>query len=159
MSNYNNRPKKKRPQNMTTKNTHPANTNLGGNNVGAHITTHSHTSFKGEIFQSSYPPPQMMEEYAKIHPQFPERIISNFEKESNHRRWRERLQIRAAVGLDTSGMIIAFLCVLAILAVGCYFMFLGHAEDGRWIICTVCVTLAIAFLTRGKSNGNQNKPK
>lgn len=105
---------------------------------------------KQEIFQSDYPPPEMLQKYAQIDPTFPDRLLKMAEIEGAHRRKMERRVTGWSVFLDLLGTILAPAVVVAILYVGYLFMQNNHANEGAWVIGTVTVALAVAFLTRGK---------
>jgi uncharacterized membrane protein len=105
---------------------------------------------KQEIFQSDYPPPEMLQKYAQIDPSFPDRLLKMAEIEGAHRRKMERRVTGWSVFLDLLGTVLAPAVVVAILYVGYLFMQKNHANEGAWVIGTVTVALAVAFLTRGK---------
>ncbi len=120
-------------------------------------TSLTHTQIKGQIFHSDYPPPEMMEKYKEVDPDFPNRLLKMAEEQGAHRKWADRILIRGSLILDTLGMILAPASVAGILFVGYLFMKNGYGNEGAWIIGTVTVTLAIAFITRGRRNPNQKK--
>ncbi len=119
-------------------------------NQPEYSTSVSRTQFKGQIFQSNYPPPEMMEHYAQIDPQFPNRLLSMAEKEGDHRRAQEKKVLNWSIALDLVGMFLAPLSVAGILYTGYLFMKNGFSTEAAYIICACTIGLAVAFITRGK---------
>ncbi len=126
-----------------------------GGQAPTHVSVQHQAHFKADIFHSNYPPPEMLNSYSQIDQSFPERLIAMAETEGNHRRQMEKSAFRWAVILDMVSTVLAFGGVLAILFVGYLFMKNTNANEGAWIIGTVTVALAIAFLTRGRKKAKK----
>ena len=115
------------------------------------------THIKGEIFQSSYPPPEMLENYAQIDSSIPQQLIDMAKSEGRHRRWSEKFIITGAFILDILGLVAAVAAIAGILYVGWLFMEKGNSTDGRWIIVSISAAVVVAFLTRGRKNHQTKK--
>lgn len=132
---------------------------MANNNPTRQSTTQTsvtETRFKGEIFRSPYPPPEIIEKYKAIDPNFAQKFIDMADAEIKHRRWSEKLSLRAAIFLDTLGMFLAPAAVAGILWVGILFMQNGYPTQGTTIIGADVLAVAIAFMTRGRRG---NKPQ
>jgi uncharacterized membrane protein len=117
------------------------------------------THFRGEIFSSNYPPPEMMEKYARIDPGFPDRLLAMAEKEGNHRRRIESRITNWSIVLDLVGMLFAVGAVAGVLYVGYLFMKNDYPKLGASMIGALTVAIAITFITRGRRGGKNNDPE
>ena len=146
-----NRGKKYNPTSHTNRKMSQPSENRSATKTGNAIT---HQSFRGQVFQSNYPPPEMMAAYAEVDPNFPDRLLSMAENEGKHRKFREKLIIIGSLILDFLGLVFGLAAAGGILYTGWLFMKSNYATEGAWIIGAVTATIAIAFISRGKRGGN-----
>lgn len=77
-------------------------------------------------YQGPVPPPNIMEAYGRIDASFPERIMKEFEKNSEHIRDMEKSSLNEAVSRDKRGQCFGFILALGLLAVVLFSLFLGN---------------------------------
>jgi uncharacterized membrane protein len=117
------------------------------------VGTTRQTQFRGEISLSDYPSPEKMALYKEIDPEFPNRLLTMCETEGAHRRAQEDRLLNASIFLDSAGMFIGAVLVIAVLSAGYLFMVNNHSKEGAGIIIAIAVALGIGFLTRGRKKG------
>ena len=103
-------------------------------------------SAEARFFQGPIPDPQTLQEYQKVDPNFPERILALGEAQSAHRQQQETYHLKGSTIARFVGLGLAFLSVLVICAVGTYAIELGHAKEGCGVIAAVVVSLAGTFI-------------
>jgi uncharacterized membrane protein len=105
-------------------------------------------TFMQTHYQGAIPPPEMMQHYAEIDPNLPNRIITMAEKNGESRRENEKAIIKKSFQLDTIGQISGLISVALVIWL-CYQMVIaGHSEDAKWLGGSVIVALAVVFVTR-----------
>lgn len=103
------------------------------------------TTLIAEAFQGPIPPPEVLREFGAVDPTFPERIVRLWEEQATHRRDMEARQVKLAVGSRLLGLVLAALCVLAVLALAAYGFMLGAAVPAAAMVGSVVVGLVWAF--------------
>ena len=94
-------------------------------------------------FSGPIPPPVILEQYSKILPNAPERIIAMAEKQQNHEHQTIDQVVKYQVTLDKIGQKLGFATVIIIMVFGFYALYLGNT------IITVA-SLMIAFAPLAK---------
>ncbi|MBF0416653.1 MAG: DUF2335 domain-containing protein [Magnetococcales bacterium] len=89
------------------------------------------------------PPPQMLAEYGKIVPDFPERIVSRFEEEGHHRAAMER----EAMSLQSRGQWMAMLMGLTAIIGSVILTLNGHDWVGGVMGGGTVVGLVTVFIS------------
>ncbi len=68
-------------------------------------------------YQSPIPPPSIMEGYARLDPTFPDRILKEFEKNSQHIRDCERTKLESTIQERRRGQYLAFVLAMGVLGI------------------------------------------
>ena len=105
-----------------------------------------HHEQRFELRQIPMHAPENLEKYAEIDPNFPERVLLAFEAEGQHRRKQQERMARNEFFLNIFKLVLAFMAVLCVLGVGCFYLLHDAATQGAGIIGAVVVALALAFL-------------
>lgn len=84
-----------------------------------------------EVGRASYwhgplPPPSVLEGFARLVPDAPERIVRQWGLEAEHRRAYERQALEAAIRRDARGQVSALLFALTALSVSAFAVWLGQ---------------------------------
>lgn len=104
-----------------------------------------HQSWEGPL-----PPPATLEAFRDIVPDAPERIIRQWELESDHRRQYEMTGLQGAIERDRVGQGAAIVFALAALAVGVVALVYGHPAVASLVVGTTVVSVVGAFLYQRK---------
>lgn len=111
--------------------------------------------YQSYSFSGPLPDPGTMKRYADIIPNFPERVVSEWEAEGKHRRSLERVALIADIVITVLGQVIGLLALLALCASGIYLTMQGHDKVG--IAVFACgIGGIVAVFVRGAS---LRKPK
>lgn len=108
-----------------------------------------------QIYQGLIPSPEMMEQYQRIDPELPGRLVKWVEDESSHRRTMERRIVNHAFITNITGSIFGLMAIAMIAALAFYFMINGNPKEGAAIAGTVIVALAIIFVLRKRPSERQ----
>ncbi|MBM6834080.1 DUF2335 domain-containing protein [Megamonas hypermegale] len=84
------------------------------------------TELHAGIYQGPLPLPSIMEGYKNIDPSFPERIMKEFEKNSEHYRKGEEQAQKYAIERDIRGQWMAFILTLCLMAIIFFALYLGN---------------------------------
>ena len=95
-----------------------------------------------------------MEEYNKVIPDFAERLLENFEKQSTHRMDLEKQAVRRGFNQSGTGQIFAFILALLIIGAGVAIILSGYEIPGTIVIGIDIIALLIAFI---KAQSRQKK--
>lgn len=98
--------------------TNNQNQELGG--TPASVQIHQMT------YQGPIPAPSIMDAYAKVDPSFPERIMRDFEKNSEHIRKSAELELQASVEERKRGQWMAFWLSALLLGIVGFSLWLGN---------------------------------
>lgn len=90
-------------------------------------------------WESSLPPPAILQEYKNILPDAAERYFSLWERQAAHRQAIERKDVDMRVKLSTWGMILGF--IVNISAMGTAYLLATAGMDGPAIAATVMAAL------------------
>jgi uncharacterized membrane protein len=110
-------------------------------------------------YQGVIPSPDMMEHYARIDPDLPNRIMLMAEKEGEDRRKRDRKALGYGFTVDLSGIISGIIVVGGVIWLCTRFIDKGFAKEGAWVAGSVMVALAAVFVTRKYSRQNNGSNK
>lgn len=83
-------------------------------------------SIRAGMYQGPIPPPVIMEGYKNLDPSFPERIMSEFEKNSEHIRVMQEKAQDAEIAKDRRGQWMAFILTLLLLGIIGFSLYLGN---------------------------------
>jgi uncharacterized membrane protein len=96
--------------------------------------------------ESSYPSPDDLAVYERIHPGFTDRILSLTERETDHRIAREDKQDDATIVLAKRGQLFAFVIVMTLTVGAIVAILTGHSIVGIAAIVVAAATLAGSFI-------------
>ena len=110
------------------------------------------------FYQGPVPPPNIMEAYGRIDASFPERIMQEFEKNSEHIRGMEKSALEFTVLRDKRGQYFGFVLALGLLAVVLVSLFLGNITFAGVAALGFFGLMIPAFLPKKleKKDDNQN---
>lgn len=94
------------------------------------------------MFSGPLPPPELLRQYEEILPGLPERIVSSWEAESQHRR---SLENRAA-GISERGQWIAAALAVLFLGVSGLLIYFGQSAAGVALLVAEIVGLVAVFV-------------
>ncbi len=92
------------------------------------------------------PSPRTLKDYSKVLPEAPERIIGQFEKQSDHRMEMEKIVVKAQVGQSRTGQIMGYSVALLFLVAAVGLILLDHAVAGTVIGSIDLVALVSVFV-------------
>lgn len=98
-------------------------------------------SFSGPI-----PPPAMLEQYQRLVPDAPERILRMAEKNQEHRQALEAKVIPARVARERWGQIFGFIIALSVIALGGSLLAYDKSVTGLTLILGALVALVSVFV-------------
>ena len=87
-----------------------------------------------------------MQEYAAIDASFPERWMTAFEKQSDHRQHLERVSVEGDQSHQRLGLIFGAIISLAFLGGGMYFASIGYPKEGAWLVVGTLASLVSVFV-------------
>lgn len=92
--------------------------------------------------------PALLEQYKKVDPEFPRRVLAQVEKEQAHRHSLENRKLEATVDITRRGQ--TFGLAIAVLAIAVAFLsaLLGHNEFAIAIVTVMVVSLVSVFVLR-----------
>lgn len=105
-----------------------------------------HKSFRGAI-----PPPAILEQYQKILPSSPERIISMAEKQQKHKHTIINQALNSEFSLKNKGQLYGFLLILLIGLLSAYALFLGYEKFAIMGMIFVAAPLVKIFILGSKN--------
>jgi uncharacterized membrane protein len=119
------------------------------------------TETKIEAYSGPLPSPTIIEAYERIAPGTAKAIVSQFEKQGDHRREMERTVIQGELSRSNAGLAAGTLIGLAGMAVAAYALSLGHPATGATIIGTVLAGGVGTFIhgTRQRRKEREDKAK
>ena len=104
---------------------------------------------KVDCFSAPYPHPEIMEGYARIDSDFPDRLIRSVEQEGEHRRKCENRMVFTRTRNETIGLFMAFFIVVSTIASGVWLTSIG--KDGYGVGVAVTPILgAVGVFIYGK---------
>lgn len=77
-------------------------------------------------YQGPIPAPSIMDAYAKVDPSFPERIMRDFEKNSEHIRKSKEMELQASIDERKRGQWMAFFLSVLLLGIVGFSLWLGN---------------------------------
>ncbi|MBE8189401.1 MAG: DUF2335 domain-containing protein [Candidatus Thioglobus sp.] len=98
-------------------------------------------------FSGPIPPPLVLEQYQKILPTAPERIISMAEKQQNYR----HSTTNKALKIKNKGQLYGFLLMVLIMFLSAYALFLGYEKFAIMGMIFVAVPLVKLFILGSKN--------
>lgn len=124
------------------------NSHFNKNNKSANIEQNRVSLQRATYYEGQIPPPEMMEHYGNIDPDFPKTILRMASDESKHRHYCEKMTTRTMSASTIMGLIFAFLSVLII----CYLVYFALSNDqstAAGVISTGAIAAVVsAFLLR-----------
>lgn len=99
-------------------------------------------------FSGPLPPPEVLTEYELTLPGLADRLVSNSERESEHRRALQRRGMR----LSELGLAAAFTIAMTVVAGGIFLVHEGSSLEGMASILLAITSLVLVFLTRGRGH-------
>lgn len=100
-----------------------------------------------------------MERYEAMAPGAVERVITQFERQSEHRRGLEAMDMRADIRLSYFGLGAALIVVLAFLAAGVLLILNGYSFEGVGSALTGLALLVGSFLYASKNRRAERELK
>lgn len=102
------------------------------------------------MWEGPLPSPKTMHEYRQLSPDWPDRIVKQWETESEHRRNYEMIALQAATRRDAAGQNYAGAFALSALAVAALALYLGQPWVGAIISGGTIASVVGAFLYQKK---------
>lgn len=106
------------------------------------------------MYSGPIPPPDIMNQYRLIDESIPERIMTEFEKNSDHIRERDMLIVEQDYKLKRNGQLFAFFLAVVVLFVVFYSLYLGNTTFAGFSGIAFLGLMATSFL---KITTNKNK--
>lgn len=78
------------------------------------------------MYQGPIPAPSVMDAYARVDPSFPERIMRDFEKNSEHIRKNKEIELQASVDERRRGQWMAFFLSVLLLGIVGFSLWMGN---------------------------------
>lgn len=103
---------------------------------------------RGGLYQGPIPPPNIMAGYGEINPSFPERIMQEFEKNSEHIRNMNETALKGDISRDRIGQIFAFVLAAGLLGLVYYSLSLGNVTFAGLAGVGVLLTMIPPFLPK-----------
>ena len=97
-------------------------------------------------FQGPYPPPDYLEQYNQIVPNFAERLVDENEKQAEHRRALERLVIHHQLAESSRGQWFGFILGVLGLGLGGFCVYNGHDAAGATLGGATLIGLVSVFV-------------
>ena len=116
-------------------------------------------SVKQEVFQGPIPSPNIFAGYKNIDPTFPNRIFTEFEKNSEHIRQCEEKDLNAKIARDKRGQIIAGIISVLLLVIVAISVFMGNIAFAGVSGLTFVGLIVKAFLTPPQQSGQTKIPE
>jgi uncharacterized membrane protein len=108
-------------------------------------------------FQGPLPPPHFLREYNDIVPGAAERLLTEAEKNGEHRRWREKTALTAQVGRMRWGLAAGFTVAMSFLGVSGFLIGHGHDTAGTILGTVDLVALVGVFVARHQQTGSRRE--
>jgi len=111
---------------------------------------------------NSFPSPEQLKEYESVMPGLAQRLITQAEKQTDHRIEMETRLVSSGIRKSTLGLIFGFLIGSIGIGGGFYLTALGYNIIGVVFSSATLVSLVSSFIygSQSKKNGiNQNAPK
>ncbi len=126
-----------------------------------------------EVVASQYsgplPHPEMMRQYNEIHPDFADRIIASWEKETDHRHKLESMAVQSEIDKEKTissdvkrGQWLAFWLAIGFLGAGSFLVYSGYQITGAFFGATGFIGIVLAFLNtafNSRDNNSSNEPE
>lgn len=112
-----------------------------------------------DVYPAILPAADEMERYEEMAPGCVERIITQFERQSEHRRRLEYLDMSTDVRLSYAGMASAVIIVVAFIIAGTYLIVSGHSVAGAGSGLTGVGIIAATFIYGSKSRRAEREQK
>ncbi len=115
------------------------------------------TVIQARQFSGPIPPPEMLDQYASVDPEFPDRIITMAESQQQHRQNMESGALNAATNIEKKGQIYAFTVSISIIAAALYLIASGKEIYGTIFVGCTLIGLASVFITGRKKKKSPNE--
>lgn len=119
------------------------------NNSGSRQITAEH-------YEGIIPSPKMMNEYQKVDPQIPNRLLTMTEQESGHRRKIERKIVNHHFWTTILNSFFAFAAIGLLAFLSYLFMLNGYADEGKIIMITLTIGVVGLFIVRGYKSSRKD---
>jgi len=113
----------------------------------------------GVFYRGPLPPPEMLRAYDEIVPGAAERILTQFERQSEHRREIERKIVSNIARRDMGSMVLAGLLVVAVSFLGHHMVSQGQSLLALGTVVTSVASVLIAFFAGKKANLQEKEEK
>ena len=122
-------------------------------------------------FSGPLPPPGLMKQYNEVHPEFAERIVASWEKETAHRHRLDEMTISSEIANEQAvsdavkrGQVLAFVLAFSFLIAGTLLTFFNKQVSGVIFGATGFIGIVLAFLQKpqtvqevNQDDGDTNK--
>ena len=104
-------------------------------------------------FSGPLPPPVLLEKYEQICPGAADRILKQWETQTEHRQGLENRAVDSNIANSRRGQVFAFILALVTLGIAVWLITIGRSTQGLAVIIGEITTLALVFITgRRKEN-------
>jgi uncharacterized membrane protein len=129
----------------------------GGRGLGVKLKGDLIGVFMG--YRGPIPPPEMLWGYEKIVPGAAERILTQFERQSEHRREIERKMVSNIARREMGSILVAALLIVAVTFLGYHMVSQGQSLYALGTVAASVSGVLIAFFTGKKANLREKEEK
>jgi uncharacterized membrane protein len=113
----------------------------------------------GVFYRGPLPPPEMLRGYDEIVPGAAERILTQFERQSEHRREIERKMVSNIARREMGSILVAALLIVAVTFLGYHMVSQGQSLYALGTVAASVSGVLIAFFTGKKANLQEKEEK
>jgi uncharacterized membrane protein len=113
----------------------------------------------GVFYRGPLPPPEMLWGYEKIVPGAAKRILTQFERQSEHRREIERKMVSNIARREMGSILVAALLIVAVTFLGYHMVSQGQSLYALGTVAASVSGVLIAFFTGKKANLREKEEK
>ena len=110
-------------------------------------------------YSSPLPPAAELERYEAVYPGFAERLMTRYEKQSDHRMSLETKVIDSGIKNSARGQVFAFLLAIMTIGIGAFLIYLNKDILGIAAILGALATLVGVFIYGNKSKKDERIKK
>ena len=110
-------------------------------------------------YQGPIPPPAMLDEYEKICPGSAQKIVEQFQKQSDHRIYLEKKVIDSDIKKSFRGQVFGFLVAIIGMGISLYAIMKGYSIEGSIFGGVTLVSLVSVFVIGKKAKDEELEKK
>lgn len=117
------------------------------------------TQSRTDVYPAIFPAAEEMERYESMAPGCVERVVTQFERQSEHRRRLEFMDMEADVRLSYHGLYAALVVVLTFIGTGTLLILRGHSVTGIGSALTGLALIVGCFVYASKNRRAEREQK